>query len=173
MGLHIHRVEQPIGRVHIDEALAQQTQKEFLKEVEKDLNGIPPNGPNGPSGNTYVPWIIALASVAVGLLGYILSEQKVKSSLSGLGALGLGATVTSLVKRFQVQGEKAAGWLEGKGAWITGLISTGLGAIPLYLTDDKFKGSLLPIGGAVLGGLLGWVFEPIRQAVGLPTEKKK
>ena len=123
------------------------------------------------TSSSYIPWIIGLASVAVGLLGYILSEQKVKSSLSGIGALGFGATLTSLVKRFQAKGEKAVGWLEGKGVWIFGLISAGLAAIPLYLTDDKFKGSLLPAGGAILGGLLGWIFEPIRHAVGLPTGK--
>lgn len=128
--------------------------------------------PPNPKSSSHVPLIVGLISVVAGLGGYILSEQKFKTTLSGLGALGLGATVTSFIKSFQAKGEKTVGWLEGKGALITTGVSALLGGIPLYLTDDKFKGSLLPIGGAVLGGLLGYLFEPVRKLVGLPTEKK-
>lgn len=123
--------------------------------------------------NKHIPWIVGLGSIVVSLVGYILTEQKVKGALSSLGALGLGATVTSLVKSMNTKGDKAVGWLGGKGAWITGLVSAALGTISLYLTDDKLKGSLLTIGGGVLGGLLGWMLEPVRTAVGLPTTKQQ
>ncbi|GEM_PF-5111592 len=123
----------------------------------------------GNEQNKFIPWVLGLAGAVIGLSGYIFNGEKVKGFLSGIGAFGLVGTIVAAVKRAGVEGDKTLGWLEGKGAWITGIGGAILSGIPFLMTQDKVKGSIVPIGLGIIGGVLAWFSQTAQSAFGLPT----
>ena len=131
---------------------------------------VPQPSPESNEQNKFIPWIVGLAGAVIGLGGYIFSGEKVKGFLSGIGALSLVGTVVAAIKRAGVEGDKALGWLDGKGSWITGIGGAVLAGIPFLMSQEKVKGSITPIGLGIIGGVLAWFSQTARSAFGLPTE---
>ena len=113
--------------------------------------------------------IVGLIGAVISLGGLLWTGEKGKGLFSGIGALGLGGTIVSAIKRGMVEGQKALGWMGGKGSWIMGGASALLAAVPFFMSEHKGKTSLIDIGFGIVGGVLAWFFEPIRTLFGLPT----
>lgn len=113
--------------------------------------------------------IVGLIGAVISLGGLLWTGEKGKGLFSGIGALGLGGTIVSAIKRGMTEGQKALGWLDGKGAWIMGGVSALITAVPFFMSEHKGKTSLIGVGFGIIGGVLAWFFEPIRALFGLPT----
>ena len=148
-------------------------EKKVKKEDDSEEKKPPPDPNASSNSNKLIPTVIGLAGAVVGLSGFIMSEQKVRNFLSGLGGLGIVGTIAALVKRNAIDADKRQdGWQNGWGKWIVGAGSVLIGGIPFLSTENKKSASAAVIGFGAVGAVLAYCFEPVRNVLGLPALPK-
>ena len=136
-------------------------------------------------GNGFGKVVIGLGGAVLALGGYLFSENKFKSSLFGIGALGIGGALASAFKPIRElvgfaknTADSTKGWANDSAKWITGLGSAALALLGFYVNEEKVKPSVVAVGALGIGAVLASAFGPIRTLFGFPdaeqpsTEKK-
>lgn len=126
-------------------------------------------------GSGFGKVVIGLGGAVLALGGYLFSENKFKSSLFGIGALGIGGALASAFKPIrELVGfaksnvTSAKGWANDSGKWIAGLGSAVLALLGFYVNEEKVKPSVIAVGALGIGAVLASAFGPVRTLFGFP-----